>query len=259
MSGQNLARLFEGKIVDMSKKEKKFLPLIYFVVYFAFFIALLALLIFRLLNKIPYFDRDCLFLILILVALMIFPAIEKIGIKGLLEIRKTSNFISEASKKDEQEKEKEEQSELNAKNDSVKYRPFEIHEKILSKFIETEKTTLRSSDFRKNMQIKNTKSIINTFTPVFTWYTNEDGKETLYEAKFTTINSAYYNKLYVMLSKIKEYNEESNGHLKLILIFADESNAGVGVDEESINVLKNIFQPAEKAHLLETRTVKINL
>ncbi len=138
-----------------------------------------------------------------------------------------------------------------------KLTPAEVREKILASYIKQEKTVLRENDFHKNRQIISLNNTINTINPIFTWYTSENHTEKLYEAKFTVINSAYYNKLYVMLSKIREYNAENNSVLSLVLILCEENDNKIGVSNENIDDISEIFKPAIQSKLLEIKTVKI--
>ena len=85
------------------------------------------------------------------------------------------------------------------------------------------------------------------------------GKEFLIEPRFTEINKTFYNKLYVMLSKLLAYNEANNKKIKLILLIHKMDNkTKIGVSKESIEKLEKVFSPALISKLLKIETLEIS-
>ena len=244
----------------METKGGKVLKAFYHVMYWLVFLGILAILIFRLLNKIPFFDINCVFLIIILCVLLLFPVIDKFAIKGIIEVQKASYKIDNASEAEGKESEAEEQNELDTQMEKHKLSVSEIRELVRKAFIETSKQSLTETDFEENMQIIQDyyKDTIGKYSPVFTWYTKKRS-ERFYEPKFTKISSAFYNKIYVMLSKIKLYNEANNSHLKLIVIFVNKTDSNIGVEKDEITNFCDLFKPAIDSKLLETKDIEIKI
>lgn len=193
--------------------------------------------------------KDVVFLMAILSALVLIPMYDKFAIKDLVFEK---NVKIESSEKNQvAEKDNEEQKALDEelnKNNEKKIKVSEIKDKIKSK--------LEDSDcFADNKQIVISEDKINNYNPIFTWFDSSNGF--LIEPKYTEINTSFYNKLYVMLSKIRVYNKIKNAHLKLKLVVVKKGT--IGVSDESISTLKDVFSPSIDADILIIKTVSIDL
>ncbi|MBR4824439.1 MAG: hypothetical protein IKZ86_06545 [Spirochaetaceae bacterium] len=211
-----------------------------------------TLLVLHFTKIIETFDMESVYLIALLVIivllLLFFPNIKEFSLGGIAFKTDAKESIKEADPSQEYIDDEKMPDKINTK---------EIKKQMLAKFLDQNETGLNESDFRQDMQIVSESDSINTYSPIFTWYTDKDSRKIFYEAKFTDITSTYHNKLYVMLSKIMRYNEQNDEDAKLILILL-EKDYRCGVEKEHISNLKNVFRPALKNNLLEIATIRID-
>ena len=195
--------------------------------------------------------KDVVFLMAILSALVLIPMYDKFAIKDLVFEK---NVKIESSEKNQvAEKDNEEQKALDEelnKNNEKKIKVSEIKEKIKSKFED-------SDCFADNKQIVISEDKINNYNPIFTWF--DSNNSILIEPKYTEINTSFYNKLYVMLSKIRAYNKIKNANLKLKLVVVCKKENEIGVSDTSISKLEDVFSPSIDAGIFRIQKVSIDL
>lgn len=218
------------------------------------FFGIVAIIILHLVGVIPFIEKSLIYLFLILVGLLILPAISEFSVGGSGAYLSVKTKVDEAAKKDVEINDKESEQEL--KTVGAKISVTEIREKILEKFCSANPLTVEN--FEKNCQVSVSDDRISELNPVFSWYSNVNGDEVLYEPKFTAMNSTFYNKLYVMLSKIVAYNEQNGKRLRMILIVLEKNEMlGIGVQDGDRNALEHIFKTPIKNGLLQVEKIKI--
>lgn len=195
--------------------------------------------------------KDVVFLMAILSALVLIPMYDKFAIKDV--VFEKNGEIKSSEKNQVAEKDKEEQKALDeelSKNNEKKIKVSEIKDKIKSK--------LEDSDcFADNKQIVISEDKINKYNPIFTWF--DSNNSILIEPKYTEINTSFYNKLYVMLSKIRAYNKIKNANLKLKLVVVCKKENEIGVSDTSISKLEDVFSPSIDAGIFKIQKVCIDL
>lgn len=232
--------------IIMQENERIFSTILYTITFFG----LVAIVILRFCGIIKEFDIEYIYLLLMLSVMVIIPQFKKIAIgeisleKDVLSVKKAD----EESIKTTENEEKEEISKL--ANGKVEKSTKEIKHNLLDAYCNKHGNGIDRNDFQENMQIAYIGDPINKDTPVFSWFLNQNNKEKLFEAKFTEINKAYYNKLYVMLSKIILHNKINKKNLSLILLIKKQSDDNIGVSDDGIQNLKNTFYPAINSGLL---------
>lgn len=224
------------------------------VLYTTVFLVILAVIILRFCGVIKEFDIEYIYLLLLLSVLAVIPQFKKISFRDL-SLEKETSSVKNADQELVNKTEKEERNELSkqAKGKSKKT-VSEIKAAMLEAYCKNRDSTLNKDDFDKNRQIVHVGDPINTDNPIYSWYTNKNGRECLYEAKFTEINKAYYNKLYVMLAKIISYNKINGKKLKLVLLLKRMDKDGVGVSS-GIDNLEDTFSPAIDSGLLRVEVL----
>lgn len=226
-------------------------------------IAVLAIL--RAVNVVPKIDIEYIYLLLILSVLAVIPQFSAISFNGI-KFEKTGATIQNADVKTLENDEKEEEAELKEDLSKIgggkeqKIDAKQIKMKILNKFCEDK--GISKPTVLQNRQIITKKNPISADNPVFSWYLeNFFDQQSLMEAKFTSVNRAYYNKLYVMLSKILGYNSENKNNekkLNLILLVKEYNEQDkIGVKEDELENLKNTFSPAIGSGLLRIEPIEI--
>ena len=197
------------------------------------------------------FDKNIVLLIAILSAVVIIPMYDKFAIKDFVFEKNVE--IKSSDESQIKEKDSEDQKALDEevnKNTDNKIRVSEIRDKIKSK--------LEDSDcFDNNKQIILSEDKINNYNPIFTWF--DSNNSMLIEPKYTEINTSFYNKLYVMLSKIIAYNKIKNANLKLKLVVVCKKENEIGVSDTSISKLEDVFSPSIDAGIFRIQKVSIDL
>lgn len=222
---------------------------LYCVFYSLYILGLLTIVVLRLLNIIQKVDLECIYLIILLSVLVVIPQFKKIKIKDLeLEAR---NSISKAEEGEIEENSKEEDKDLKEQSKgSCAFSSEKIKEKIFNSYCN--KKSVDGKFIESNRKIICDGDPINSNNPVFSWYHKRNFQEYFIEAKFTQINSAYYNKLYVMLSKINLYNQTEPKKLSLVLlILENDPDRNVGVSSDNIDDLRDVFASAIDSRLLK--------
>ncbi len=218
------------------------------------FWGIVAIVVLRLVGLTSTIEKSLIYLIMILVGLLVLPAISEFSIGGSGAYLSVKTKVDEAAKKDVEINDKESEQEL--KTAGAKISVKEIRKKILEKFCSANPLTVEN--FETNCQISVSDDRIGGLNPVFSWYTNIDGDEVLYEPKFTAINSSFYNKLYVMLSKIAVYNEQTCKHLELVLIVVvKRETSGLGVWDADLDKLKVCFKKSMEDKILKIKEIEI--
>ena len=208
-------------------------------------IGILLIILFRFFGVIKDFDMEYVYLILMLLALIIFPIVGEFSYGNF----KFKSNIGPADKKDIEKEEEEEKKELNSNSGKKNLSATEIKDikqKMLEQFCQ--EINVNSKNVLDNQKITNVSDEISSDNPVFTWYF-EEPKNIFIEPKITAINSAYHNRLYVMLSKIKVYNKTSKP-VSLVLLVKSDKDSDMNVEKLKVN-----FAPAIKSGLLEVKEI----
>jgi len=234
----------------MSKLDKR-RAYLWVVAYSIIALGIVAIVVLHLAGMIASIEYPLVFLILILVGLPILPNISELTISrdGYVSVR---TKIKSANKEDVKSMEDEIKQELcDSSSVRVDLRPYILEEICKIKGMD-------KSAMQINRQIEVINDKIGNFNPVFLWYSNINNEEIFYEPKFTTVNRAFYNKIYVMLSKIVAYNEQHKKHLKLVLLVIRKNERGVGVSDSERVALERCFERSEKDGIFEIEDVEIN-
>ena len=97
-------------------------------------------------------------------------------------------------------------------------------------------------------QIENLDDPVHLKSPVFSYYS--ESHCSLYEVKFAHMNSAYFDKLYVMLSKIHLYNLSVSPSKRLSLHLITACDGVCGVGDDCILKIRQFFSPSVQDGLL---------
>ena len=233
-------------------EKNQIIKILSFILYAIVFLGISAVIILRFVGVIKQFDIEYIYLLLLVSAFALIPQFKKISI-GDLSLEKETSTMEEADDKDVESTKEEENKELEEqlKNSVTKKKASDIKAKLLEAYCNKGNKSIAIEDFKENRQIVYSGDSINNDNPIFTWSLNKNGKEYLVEAKFTEINKAYYNKIYVMLSKIISYNKINDKNFKLVLLVQNLDDDNIGVSENAIDNFEDIFSPAIASRLLK--------
>lgn len=228
------------------------------ILYTAVALGVLAIIVLHIAGIVPTIGYPLVLLILILVVLPIVPNISEITVSKDERLSlKTCVGIKEADAEDIRSNDAEMDQELNCSTSNRSIHLTDLRSSILEAFCE--KRQITKNEMKKNRQIEVLDDKIGTYNPVFSWYSNCNNEEVLYEPKFTAVNRAFFNKLYVMLSKIAAYNEQHERNIKLVLLVVKKTSGNeLGVSGDEIDVLKRNFEKSENNGIFEIQYIDIN-
>ena len=239
----------------MKTKDKK--GSFYSVFYLIALLGIFSVIVLRILNIIQNFDMEYVYLILIFSGLAVIPQFKKVSVNGF-EFETTAGIekaedreIKNNDKKDEEEL----KNQLKKSKVKTERTSNQVKECLLSYYCS--QNNVSPEHIERNRRIVTANDPINRDYPIFSWYLRKEFQAALIEAKITEINTAYYNKLYTMLSKINLYNQSTSRKLYLIMLVPEyDADTGIGVSLSGIENLKDVFSPALDSKLLKIIEIK---
>jgi hypothetical protein len=213
-----------------------------------------AIIVLHLVGIIPVIEYSLIYLILILVALLIFPTVSEFTIANALGSVSVKSSILPTKENDDENSDNEINQEL--KGALSKISAKDVRAQILQSYCMN--NGIKGKRIQENCQIISSGDKIGSVNPVFSWYYKDGVKEFFCEPKFTSVNIAFYNKLYVMLSKIFVYNEQNENRLKLVLLVVIKTEKReFGVSSEELESLEDCFDDSINNGILEIKKIEI--